>query len=142
LAERRDAGGQLEAVAEALGLDTVPGVARLDQIPAALRQRSRQQPSLLVLDNFEQLLAHEAVEGEGVSDGAGALAHLLAAVPALLCLVTSRQRLGIPGEQELVLKPLPVPGWDAGRRTTDHRFEPMGRIPTNGGPGHLGSPGR
>src|SRR5207248_1060995 len=37
LAERRDAGGLLEAVAEALGLDTVPGVGRLDQIPAALR---------------------------------------------------------------------------------------------------------
>ena len=59
----------------------------------------------MVLDNFEHLLP----------DGAALIADLLAANPALRCLVTSRIPLGIPGEQEFPIPPLPTPG-DCARR--------------------------
>ena len=55
--------------------------------------------ALLVLDNLEQL------------DGAaGVVAGLLAAAPALVVLATSRRPLHLPGEQELPVPPLQVPG--------------------------------
>jgi predicted ATPase/class 3 adenylate cyclase len=55
--------------------------------------------ALLVLDNLEQL------------DGAaGVVAGLLAAAPALVVLATSRRPLHLPGEQELPIPPLQVPG--------------------------------
>ena len=57
-------------------------------------------PSLLILDNLEHLLP----------EGAAWVRDLLAHVPSLRCLVTSRQTLNIPGEQEFVVAPLPVPG--------------------------------
>ncbi len=60
-------------------------------------------PSLLVLDNFEQIAA----------GGAPAVLSLLGRVPALSCLVTSRRRLDVPGEREMPLAPLPVPEGDA-----------------------------
>ena len=57
------------------------------------------QRVLLVLDNFEQL----------VDDGAPALAELLAQLPALHLLVTSRRGLGLDGETCLHADPLPLP---------------------------------
>lgn len=57
------------------------------------------QPTLLVLDNFEHLLP----------EGAAFLYMLLQQVPTLTCLVTSRQLLGLDGEQEMPVQPLPVP---------------------------------
>ncbi|MCW3099236.1 MAG: putative ATPase [Chthonomonadaceae bacterium] len=57
------------------------------------------QPTLLVLDNFEHLLP----------EGAGFLHMLLQQVPTLTCLVTSRQLLGLDGEQEIPVEPLPIP---------------------------------
>lgn len=56
------------------------------------------RPTLLVLDAFEHVL-DAAVEAES----------LLLDVPALRLLVTSRVRLGITGEHELALRPLPRP---------------------------------
>jgi predicted ATPase/DNA-binding XRE family transcriptional regulator len=53
---------------------------------------------LLVLDNFEQVLG-----------AAPAVAALLAAVPALQLLVTSRETLHIYGEHEYTVPPLAVP---------------------------------
>jgi predicted ATPase len=64
------------------------------------------QPSLLILDNFEHL----------VLEGAPLVQRLLERVPTLTCLVTSRQRLGLPGEQELPVPPLPVPVEGSGTR--------------------------
>jgi predicted ATPase len=56
---------------------------------------------LLILDNFEQL----------VEAGGGAIVEtLLARLPSLTCLVTSRRVLGVVGEQEFPLSPLPLPG--------------------------------
>lgn len=67
----------------------------VEQFAAALRD----EPALLVLDNFEQ----------HVDAGSGLVAALLQRAPELLCLVTSRRRLNVSGEQELVVPPLPVP---------------------------------
>jgi non-specific serine/threonine protein kinase len=65
------------------------------------------QPSLLLLDNFEQL----------VEEGAPIVRALLERVPSLRCLITSRQRLELSGEREFVVPPLSVPaGVDAPER--------------------------
>jgi len=71
------------------------GSAPIKQILDALSK----QPTLLVLDNFEHLLP----------EGASFLAMLLQLVPTLTCLVTSRQLLGLDGEVEIPVHPLPVP---------------------------------
>ncbi|MCC6443562.1 MAG: transposase [Armatimonadetes bacterium] len=60
-------------------------------------------PNLLVLDNFEYLAA----------GGAGLVARLLAAGPALACLVTSRQPLHLEGERLYPVAPLPVPAGES-----------------------------
>jgi len=67
----------------------------LDQAVEALAK----QPCLLVLDNFEHL----------VENGTVTVQALLARVPNLTVLVTSRQLLGLSGEREFALKPLPTP---------------------------------
>ena len=58
----------------------------------------RDQQILLVLDNFEQVLA-----------AALALVELLTACPRLKLLVTSREVLRLSGEYEFPVPPLPVP---------------------------------
>jgi len=83
------------AIQAALRLPPSPNVEPLEQVVAALSQ----QPSLLVLDNFEHLAA----------GGALVLMTLLKRIPALTCLVTSRQRLAVAGEREFPLRPLPTP---------------------------------
>ncbi|MBS0445677.1 MAG: winged helix-turn-helix domain-containing protein [Proteobacteria bacterium] len=62
------------------------------------------QRTLLVLDNFEQLV---------LSGGAPVVEALLARLPDLHLLVTSRRVLGIAGEREFPLAPLPAPAPDA-----------------------------
>ena len=57
-----------------------------------------QRNLLLVLDNFEQII-----------DAAPAVGELLAASPQLTLLVTSREPLGITGEQEFPVRPLTLP---------------------------------
>ena len=59
---------------------------------------------LLTLDNFEQIMG-----------AAPLVAELLAQCPRLTILATSRERLGVRGEQELPLPPLALPG-RGGRR--------------------------
>jgi predicted ATPase len=54
---------------------------------------------LLILDNFEQL----------VDAGAPIVWTLLERIPALTCLLTSRQRLDLEGEQVFPVQSLPVP---------------------------------
>jgi predicted ATPase/DNA-binding SARP family transcriptional activator len=99
LAEIHDPSLILLAVRDAMRLPAAPGVAPRDQVTAALAA----QPSLLILDNFEQLAEH----------GALCVAELLEAVPDLRILITSRQKLNLPAEREMPLSPLPVPDEEA-----------------------------
>ncbi|WP_394796947.1 BTAD domain-containing putative transcriptional regulator [Armatimonas sp.] len=94
LAEVSDAhAGFFEAIHVALALPKGDAPPR-EQIVYALNQ---QDAPLLVLDNFEQIVTHGARLVEG----------LLKDIPALRCVITSRRRLGIRGETERVLEPLP-----------------------------------
>jgi len=102
LAELYDPRRIVDALLQALHLPPSPLVEPIQQVVEALAQ----QPSLLVLDNFEQLLAGPRTAQE---EGLAALRRLLEEAPSLVCLVTSRQRLGLSGEREFPLMPLPVP---------------------------------
>ncbi|MFC5287339.1 ATP-binding protein [Actinokineospora guangxiensis] len=83
----------LPAVAEAIGART----GTVDSIEADLPER----PAVLVVDNLEHLPGADAV----VQD-------LLARVPDVTVLATSRAPLRVAGEQEWPLRPLPVPEAD------------------------------
>ncbi|MEO7718904.1 MAG: BTAD domain-containing putative transcriptional regulator [Capsulimonas sp.] len=96
LADVRDAHRILDAVAEALPVVRSRAVLPFDQIVETL---ARLGPSVLVLDNFEQL----------AETGANVVQQLLGAIPDLCCLITSRQRLLLDGEREFPLAPLPTP---------------------------------
>ena len=63
-----------------------------------LQTALRTKRTLLVLDNFEQIV-----------DAAPFIAELLAACPQLKVLATSRVRLHVYGEHEYTVEPLPVP---------------------------------
>lgn len=84
----------LSAIASVLDVRERAGVSLLD----SLKQYLREQQLLLLLDNFEQVIA------------AGPLiAELLAAAPGLTVLVTSRSPLRLRGEIEVPVLPLDVP---------------------------------
>ncbi len=73
-----------------------------DGLPLVRSLRHRLgEPWLLLLDNFEHLLA-----------GAPRVAELLGAVPTLKLLVTSRAPLRLAGEQEFPVAPLALPDLD------------------------------
>jgi predicted ATPase/DNA-binding SARP family transcriptional activator len=99
LAPVRDPNAIPHAIADALDLDVQPGSPLLD----SLRGWARGACGLLVVDNCEHLLAAVA---ELVQE-------LLAVSSALRLLATSRERLGVDGEQVLVVPPLEVPAPDA-----------------------------
>ncbi len=93
------------AVASALG-----GV---DDVPTYLRDRAM----LLLLDNFEQVI-----------DAGAVVAELLAGAPGCAAIVTSRERLGIGGEQEYPVPPLSAAAavelFTARARQVKPEFEP------------------
>jgi predicted ATPase/DNA-binding SARP family transcriptional activator len=97
------------AMAEVLALTPAPGIDPLEQVVRALRD----EPCLLVLDNFEHLLRE--LQAQTKSDrplgagGAALVRLLLERVPQLICLITSRQPLHLAGEQEFPVPPLAVP---------------------------------
>lgn len=82
------------AIAQTLHVGEVTGVALLDSLTAYLRERR----VLLILDNFEHVLA-----------AAPLVAQLLSAAPQLHILVTSRAALQLSFEQEFAVPPLPYP---------------------------------
>jgi predicted ATPase/DNA-binding SARP family transcriptional activator len=88
-------------IARELGLVMQGRGAPLEQLCVALRERA----TLLVLDNFEQMV-----------DEAAMLGDLLAACPRLKVVVTSRVRLGVFGEQLFPLEGLPCPEPEDGDR--------------------------
>src|SRR3954454_19365531 len=91
LAAIRDANLAACAVAEALGLADVSA----SDLPNRVRAVCSGQQTLLVLDNFEQVL-----------DAAPVIADLLTSAPTLRVLITSRAALRVRGEREYVLGPL------------------------------------
>ena len=84
-----------QAVAGVLGLPEEP----LRPLAASLSEALASREMLLVLDGCEHLI-------DACADLAGSL---LAAVPALRILVTSREPLGVPGEVRWLVGPLTVP---------------------------------
>jgi predicted ATPase/DNA-binding XRE family transcriptional regulator len=79
------------AIAEALGLSDVTPL----DLPTRARIACGDQPTLLVLDNFEQVL-----------DAAPIVAELLTSVASLRVLATSRSSLRLRGEREYSVGPL------------------------------------
>jgi predicted ATPase/DNA-binding CsgD family transcriptional regulator len=91
----------LSTIAQTLGVHEVPGQIILQSLCAALRDRH----TLLILDNFEQLLG---LKPDSVSAGPQLL-ELLQCAPRLQVLVTSRSALRVYGEQEYQVLPLSLP---------------------------------
>ena len=84
-------------VAQTLGIREIPGRSLEESLKEAIRQGA-QAPMLLVLDNFEHVVAAASL----VSD-------LLSVAPALKVLTTSRAALQIYGEHEFPVPPLAFP---------------------------------
>jgi predicted ATPase/DNA-binding SARP family transcriptional activator len=91
----------LDRVLEVLQLPRSPQREPLEQVAAFFSspRSTGTRPSLLLLDNFEQL----------VDEGAVLVRSLLDRVETLVVLVTSRQRLSLAGEREFPVPPLSVP---------------------------------
>jgi predicted ATPase/class 3 adenylate cyclase/DNA-binding CsgD family transcriptional regulator len=81
-------------IAQTLGIKESVGVSLLDSLKDYLREKQL----LLLLDNFEQIV-----------DAAPLVSDLLAAVPGLKVLVTSRMPLHLAGEHEIAVPPLGLP---------------------------------
>lgn len=98
LLDDASAAGDLETtLANALGIPvTARGSSRLDVL-----NHLRDKETLLLLDNFERVVGQ-----------AGLVKSLLDHAPRLKVLLTSRQRLGIRGEQVIELRGLDFPGTD------------------------------
>jgi predicted ATPase/DNA-binding XRE family transcriptional regulator len=79
------------AIAEAFGLSDVTAV----DLPKCVRVACDDRPTLLVLDNFEQVL-----------DATPLVADLLTSIAPLRCLATSRAPLRLRGEREYAVGPL------------------------------------
>jgi predicted ATPase/DNA-binding CsgD family transcriptional regulator len=94
LVSLHDAELVLPAIAQAEGLQSTSPRLPLELLKASLREQHR----LLVLDNFETVVA-----------AAPSLVDLLAACPHLKLLVTSREVLHVRGEREFVVQPLALP---------------------------------
>lgn len=94
LATLRDADLVLLTIAQAEGLQDTSARSPVEWLQAALREKHH----LLVLDNFEQVIA-----------AAPSLVNLLAVCPHLKLLVTSREVLRVRGEHEFVVQPLALP---------------------------------
>lgn len=95
LADLPDASLLAGALLDALKVRPAPDLDPCDELASFLAR----QPTLLLLDSFESL----------VEAGASFVGELLARVAHLKCLVTSRRTLGLAGERELWVAPLPVP---------------------------------
>jgi predicted ATPase/DNA-binding CsgD family transcriptional regulator len=91
-------------IARSLDLVDVSGPEPAEGLRAALRSLRL----LLVIDNFEQLVAAAPV-----------LASLIAECPEITLLVTSRRRLGVSAERLFQVAPLPVPAANVQTQPTE-----------------------
>jgi predicted ATPase/DNA-binding XRE family transcriptional regulator len=87
-----------ELVLSAIALTVDVGESDVQRRAAAVSARLRNGRWLLILDNFEQVVV-----------AAPLVAQLLEACPRLSVLVTSRTRLRVRGEREVVVPPLTLP---------------------------------
>jgi predicted ATPase/DNA-binding SARP family transcriptional activator len=112
LADLPDAGLIPSALMHALRLPHLAQSDPLERVVGALGT----ERCLLVLDNFEHLLQSGGSGKNETRDrgGAALVRLLLQRCEGLQCLVTSRQALGLGGEQEFVLPPLALPPAEAG----------------------------
>jgi predicted ATPase/DNA-binding response OmpR family regulator len=94
LALVRDPALVLPAIAQVLALKEVAGQPLLETLKSYLREQQR----LLILDNFEQIVAAAPI-----------VAELLAAAPQVKMLITSRASLRIYGEHEAPVPSLSLP---------------------------------
>lgn len=83
------------AIGKAMGPPAVKDVPPVEAVVLSLAGK----PSLLVLDNFEQLLP----------GGKEVIRELVRQLPGLTCVVTSRTLLGVEQERDFPVSPLPVP---------------------------------
>lgn len=94
LAALETAAALADAILSVIGVAEQPGVPSSETLQSELRDKR----TLLVLDNFERLVAAAPV-----------LSRLVAAAPSLRVLVTSRRRLRVAAEHEFVVPPLELP---------------------------------
>jgi predicted ATPase/DNA-binding XRE family transcriptional regulator len=113
LANIRDPGLAACAIAEALGLADISA----SDLPRRARAVCEGFPTLLVLDNFEQVL-----------DAAPLVADLLTSAPMLRLLVTSRAPLRVRGEREYALGPLALEAGSEGMSPADLVRAPAVRL--------------
>ncbi|MFQ5794790.1 MAG: BTAD domain-containing putative transcriptional regulator [Candidatus Bipolaricaulia bacterium] len=100
LAPISDPGLVVSTIAQTLGVKEAEGRPLLDILKASLRGKQM----LLVLDNFEQVVA-----------AAPQVVELVAACPQLKVLVTSREPCHVRGEHVFPVPPLALPGSDGKR---------------------------
>ena len=113
LAAIREAPFVASAIAEALGLSDVTAL----DLPRLARLACADQPTLLVLDNFEQVL-----------DAAPLVADLLSSVATFRVLTTSRAPLRLRGEREYGVGPLALEGGDDTMSPADLERSPAVRL--------------
>jgi predicted ATPase len=99
LADQRTPDGAYAAVVDSIAMEHSEG-SPLESLKRALRDRH----TLLVLDNFEQVVA-----------AATGIAQLLESCPRLHVLATSREVLGIRGERRYPVPPLSLPSLEEAR---------------------------
>src|SRR5262245_43602476 len=101
------------AIAEALGLSDVTAL----DLPKRARLACEHHPTLLILDNFEQVL-----------DATPLVADLLASVAQLRVLITSRAPLRVRGEREYAVGPLALDVDDDAASLADFARSPAVRL--------------
>lgn len=113
LAALRESAFVAPAIAEALGLTDVSAL----DLPARAGVACGDQPTLLVLDNFEH-----------VQPAAPLIGELLSRVRPLRMLVTSRSPLHVRGEREYALEPLELDPQSEGMSPADLAHVPAVRL--------------
>jgi predicted ATPase len=96
-----DADQMVAAICRALGVRETAGQSLFDSLKERIAA-GRRAPTLLILDNFEQLFS-----------AAATVADLVAAGPELKVVVTSRSPVHVYGEHEFPVPPLALPDLDA-----------------------------
>ena len=90
------------AIREQMQIPVSPAQDPLEQVIDVLTRA----PTVLVLDNFEQLVPVNSMSGQ---ESVNIVRHLIEHATGVRYLITSRRRLGIAGEMEYAVSPLPVP---------------------------------